>query len=115
MMIVPETTVVALKEQKNVARWRIIRLANPEQYPKWADGEHLDTMERVFLTNINNVGEVVYYPTEKIAFDKCCNRFTPEQIFQMTKPLEITEAVTEKALTARRNDPQLFGQTKSEI
>ena len=96
LMIAPKTSVISVPEQRNSARWKLVKLGEVQAYPNWAEAEHLETMEKLFVTTVKEVGEVVFYPTEKIFFDESYKRYTKPEFETL---LKATEVASDQALS----------------
>lgn len=90
-MIAPKTNVISVQEQRNAARWKLVKLGAVQPYPNWTEAEHLETMEKLFVTAVKEVGEVVFYPTEKILFDESYKRYTKQEFETLVMAAEPTD------------------------
>lgn len=84
-MFVPKTNVVTVPEQKNAVRWRLVKLGEVQPYPIWIEAEHLESMEKLFVTTVKEIGEMVFYPNEKLLFDKTYKRYTQSEFETVVK------------------------------
>src|SRR4051812_37202724 len=84
----PESTVHPLLREDNPGRWQIVVFGTSSKYSLWAEGEHLKTMDPVFVRHFGRVGKIVYYPNEGFGWDNDMNRYSTEQLNMLSKEAE---------------------------